>query len=418
MSTTPTYAGTVPGQQLVDYQNTLNKITGAAANTPPATLSAASSQLGGAAANMQANAGTAVQNAQSTLSNEAGIPALNSDYSNLAKIFQLYQADQSLASKYSNGQNPNPYANSAITQSSNQGAANLAGTQGDAMNAVNIAAGNSGITPYSYTIGQSAVPNPYLGDPATLAQQTFNTPGPGFSTPGLALQASAQPAKTANDLLSLINSLTSTEQGIVNQKTGDYSTNYKAAVDMLNSWAQQFGSDATAARSGSGSGTNSAYNAASLISQFKGKSAQEALDYAKSMLSIWNGEGIDGQAVIDYIKQAYPNPSSVIGATSPGTITPKTSTSGGKSTVTGWTIKYPSGSSKFIANPQASSGGFGSDAQSVLNFVTGGLVPSPTSSSASVPMVEIAAPDGSIKAIPITEAQAAIAAGGILVEQQ
>jgi hypothetical protein len=249
----------------------------------------------------------------------------------LDKIFQLYQADTSLASKYSNGQNPNPYANSA-----------LAGT--------------------SPTTGAA---NPYLSSPDAIAASTTPT-APGFSTPGLSLQASAQPAQSATTLLDLINSLTSTEQGIVNQKSGDVSQNYQDALSVLGTLATQFGDAYTASKSGSG-GVGGSQNAATQYQTLKETLAKslgrdptetEVWQYIQNNRSTWEAEGLD-MATIDKLEQQDAQRFGT-GKTIPVTtgikqktmtVTPKTSTVKGKTTTTGWTVKMSDGSSKLITRP-------------------------------------------------------------------
>jgi len=238
------YGNTPQGQGVQQMLDILNSIQGVAkAPIAPATLQAGQNAFQSAAMGMQANAGPAMQQATDTLTQQAGIPQLNAQYGDLAKMFQLYLADGNLASKYFNSANTNPYADPTL-MSSNTGTPPI-GLQTIGQSEVNTAPQSSGIA------------NPYLGSPSAIAAMASpapasGIPGGGFTTPGAAMTVGAQPVASATNLMDLIKQLTSTEQGIVNQKSGDASTNYQAAMKTLSDWASAFGGAYDKATTGAG----------------------------------------------------------------------------------------------------------------------------------------------------------------------
>lgn len=164
------------------------------------------------AANAQLPAQTQQVNAQ--LTQQSGIPNLQNQQNNLGQIFSMYLADQNLSQKYSS----------------------------PTLNSPNSLVYNSGLQNKSQPITglfsgyQNQGTNPYLASPTDIINALSQPQGQGFQgfvSPSQDTSAIGVVPSSAQGLISMLGGDVSTEQGIVNQKLGDYQTGYQNIMGQL-----------------------------------------------------------------------------------------------------------------------------------------------------------------------------------------
>ena len=170
----------------------------------PEDLQTGQAQAQSAQLGLQANQGQNMANAQSQLSQGAGIPDLTKQFGDLSGAFKMWLADQNMAQKYSNKQNTNPWDNAGL-----------------------VAAGNG---------------NPYMAPVSDVANST-QVEGAGFSNPSLTTQAMNAPVNATTNMLNLLQTALSGQTNQVNDKTNEYAKNYQGAMDALGSVANMFGTE-------------------------------------------------------------------------------------------------------------------------------------------------------------------------------
>lgn len=198
---TSQYGGTIQGNQVQNFQDILRSITGSA--TPMSPQIAQQGQQSAMSTQLAMNLGQPAfeEQAKQSLTEQSGIPQLQGQYGDLAKLFELYLADGNLASKYTKQANTNPYAG---------GEAN----------------------PYM-------APTDQLVEQATAPDST--APGGGFTDPSMVTAAMGAPVNATSNLLDLINQAIGIQGGKVDKKMGDVSANYQKSLDTLGVLANVFG---------------------------------------------------------------------------------------------------------------------------------------------------------------------------------
>lgn len=215
---TSPYGTTQQGSNLQGFTDALNSITNSTQPIPQQAVNQAT------AASLSKQQGYApfMQQAQTQLTQQAGIPQLQQQYGNLSQIFQMYLADQNLAQKYSSSQNMNPYANQNL------------------MNAAQTAYQAS---PYASTLGASTVANPYLASPSQIIAAMSQPQGQGFqgfTIPSLNTGAMGVVPNAANNILNLLQGAVGGESNLVNSALGEASGNYQSALSALSNLASIF----------------------------------------------------------------------------------------------------------------------------------------------------------------------------------
>ncbi|MCK9370932.1 hypothetical protein M0R04_13560 [Candidatus Dojkabacteria bacterium] len=149
------------------------------------------------------------QQAQQDLTQQSGIPQLQSGQQDLGKIFELYLADGGLSQKYMNTNNNNPYASPVLAE---------------------------GMTGNGQIGGEAtSAPNPYLNaTPEQILASTQPSEG-SFTNPSQNSRAMMAVPSSTIDLLNLLQTAVGGQQDLVKSKMGDVSKNYQAKMGVLQS---------------------------------------------------------------------------------------------------------------------------------------------------------------------------------------
>lgn len=196
----------------------LNKLLASIQSMPGSSPQVSPQQVAGAqsnAMNFQSQIPGQLQQQQQSLTQQSGIPQLQSQYGNLSNIFQLYLHDQNLSQKYASPQLST--GNSPVYQQPN--------------------------TPNPVTGEVSSVPNPYLNSPADLVKAVTQPSGQGFqgfTSPSMNTGAISQVPGATSNIMNLLQGAIGSEQGIVQNKMGDVSQNYQTASSLLSNIANIF----------------------------------------------------------------------------------------------------------------------------------------------------------------------------------
>lgn len=296
---TPQSGNTAPGSQLENLRRVLASITTLPMgnmSTPDVTNAYTAAQ--GGALDMGSNQQDYVRKITQDLTQQAGIPQLQSQYGDLSKIYDLYLHDGNMAQKYAatgGTGNVSPYANPALLAASGTAGGEMqSGNQADMATVSNMTTpqqpGATIATPSNPigTIGGSAVPapNPYLGSTFDIIASTANAP----QAPSLTTAETAQPLNAGTNMMDLINSLIGTEQGVVSGQANLTAQNYQSKMDTLQKIADILGGELGARRTAgsAASGTpGTRENAGSIFNQIVDQVQAEKSGKATEQ-DIWN----------------------------------------------------------------------------------------------------------------------------------
>jgi hypothetical protein len=176
------------------------------ANTMPPVTTQQATGAAQKATNFSAGEQPYLLNQQQNLTQQSGIPQIQSQYGNLSQVFQMWQADKNLSQQYANPSLNSP--NSAVFQG-------------------NLSPSNT-----------SWNSNPYLNQsPSQILQQTAGTFGgnfQGFSTPGALISAVGEVPTAVNSLLSGLSNLYSGTSNLVQNQLGVAQNKYETQANLLN----------------------------------------------------------------------------------------------------------------------------------------------------------------------------------------
>lgn len=193
---TPSGGSTPAAQATAQLRQALNQLT-----------SMPSADLANQAYSVMLNQPQVEQQAEQDLTQQSGIPQLQTGQQDLGKIFQMYLADQGLAQRYTNTNDTNPYTSPILAAGMDNGQIG----------------GNV-----------TSAPNPYLN--ATPEQILASTqPSAGSFTPDINTKAMMAVPNATTDLLDMLQTAVTGQQGLVKGKMADVSKNYQAQMGVLQS---------------------------------------------------------------------------------------------------------------------------------------------------------------------------------------
>lgn len=234
------------GQQLQQLTSLLNQITQNPTAFSTSQLSNATSQAQANYLNMSPN--TYQQNVSNQNINATGIPGLMNQYGNLGQQFQMWLADKGFYNQFSNQSptaNLNPYANQTLQQSSaqNQQALN-AQNQTDMNRVSNMTTGVQPSAKIASPIAQGSpapntgsTQNPFLSSTQDIVNSVSNLP----TAPSVATAQGGQVLNAGTNMLSLINSLIGSEQGVAQNATTQDVAAYQDKMNTMGNIAQLLG---------------------------------------------------------------------------------------------------------------------------------------------------------------------------------
>lgn len=244
---TPSTGNTNAGTQLASLQKLLASITGTVPQTPDEqALAEGQSQAGAQSTQMQGNQQDWQNQNTQSLIKQSGIPQLQGQQADLAKIYELYSHDLNLqAGKFTQGQtgNLNPYQDPTLIANSSANMNQLQqGNQADIAKVSQMTTPNQpGATiaaPSQPTGGQA---NPYLASTDAIVSGVANAP----QNPNLTTGEMGQTVGGATSLMDLLTNLIGAQQGLVGQQSGVNAGNYQSKMSALASLSNAFGTGLT-----------------------------------------------------------------------------------------------------------------------------------------------------------------------------